>query len=95
MKELSKQGSKTAATLQTETGKSFTELMAEGKSLGDVIQILSDSVGGDATAFSNLFSRQEAATAATVLLKTGTEDYNNTLKKVTNSAGAANDAYKR
>ena len=67
MKELSKQGSKTAATLQTETGKSFTELMAEGKSLGDVIQILSDSVGGDATAFSNLFSRQEAATAATVL----------------------------
>jgi TP901 family phage tail tape measure protein len=95
MKELSKQGSKTAATLQTETGKSFTELMAEGKSLGDVIQILSDSVGGDATAFSNLFSRQEAATAATVLLKTGTEDYNNTLKKVTNSTGAANDAYKK
>ena len=95
MKELSKQGSKTAATLQTETGKSFTELMAEGKSLGDVIQILSDSVGGDATAFSNLFSRQEAATAATVLLKTGTEDYNNTLKNVTNSTGAANDAYKK
>lgn len=95
MKELSKQGSKTAATLQTETGKSFTELMAEGKSLGDVIQILSDSVGGDATAFSNLFSRQEAATAATVLLKTGTEDYNNTLKKVTNSTGAADEAYKK
>lgn len=95
MKELSKQGSKTAATLQTETGKSFTELMAEGKTLGDVIQILSDSVGGDATAFSNLFSRQEAATAATVLLKTGTEDYNNTLKKVTNSTGAADEAYKK
>ena len=95
MKELSKQGQKVALTLQTETGKSFAELMAEGKSLGDVIQILSDSVGGDVTAFSNLFSRQEAATAATVLLKTGTEDYNNTLKKVTNSTGAANDAYKK
>ena len=95
MKELSKQGQKVALTLQTETGKSFAELMAEGKSLGDVIQILSDSVGGDATAFSNLFSRQEAATAATVLLKTGTEDYNNTLKKVTNSTGAADEAYKK
>lgn len=95
MKELSKQGQKVALTLQTETGKSFAELMSEGKSLGDVIQILSDSVGGDATAFSNLFSRQEAATAATVLLKTGTEDYNNTLKKVTNSTGAADEAYKK
>lgn len=95
MKELAKQGEKVALTLQAETGKSFAELMAEGKSLGDVIEILSDSVGGDATAFSNLFSRQEAATAATVLLKTGTEDYNNTLKKVTNSTGAADEAYKK
>lgn len=95
MKELSKQGSKTAATLQTETGKSFADLMNEGKSLGDVIGILSDSVGGDITAFSNLFSRQEAATAATILLNAGTEDYNNTLKKVTNSTGAADEAYKK
>ncbi len=95
MKELAKQGQKVALTLHAETGQSFAELMEDGKSLGDVIQILSDSVGGDATAFSNLFSRQEAATAATVLLKTGTEDYNNTLNRVTDSAGAADEAYKK
>lgn len=95
LKELSKNGSTVSKTLQAKTGKSFAELMEDGNSLADVIAILSDSVKGNATAFSNLFSSQEAGVAATVLMKTGTEEYNKTLQAVTDSAGATQEAYQR
>ncbi len=95
LKELSKNGSTVSKTLQAKTGKSFAELMEDGNSLADVIAILSDSVKGNATAFSNLFSSQEAGVAATVLMKTGTEEYNKTLQAVTDSAGATEEAYQK
>lgn len=95
LKELSKNGSVVSKTLKSKTGKSFAELMEDGNSLADVIAILSDSVKGNATAFSNLFSSQEAGVAATVLMKTGTEEYNKTLQAVTDSAGATEEAYQK
>lgn len=93
LKELAKNGSTVSEILKKKTGKSFAELMEDGKSLGDVIGILSSSVGGNATEFSNLWSSQEAGTAATILLKTGTEEYNKTLQNVKSSAGATEKAY--
>lgn len=93
LKELSKNGSDASIILKNKTGKTFAELMDSGESLADVIDILSKSVGGDATAFGNLFSRQEAAQAATILLRTGTKEYNKTLKEVKDSAGATAKAY--
>lgn len=95
LKELAKDSSKVSGILQRKTGKSFSELTKEGKSLGDVIGILSESVGGNTTAFANLFSSQEAGTAAAVLLKTGTEEYNKTLQEVEKSAGATEEAYQK
>lgn len=95
LKELSKKGSATSNVLKNKTGKTFAELMDSGESLADVIDILSKSVGGNATEFGNLFSRQEAAQAATILLKTGTKEYNKTLKEVKNSAGATAKAYEK
>lgn len=85
LKELAKNGSTVSEILKKKTGKSFAELMEDGKSLGDVIGILSSSVGGNATEFSNLWSSQEAGTAATILLKTGTEEYNKTLQNAKGS----------
>lgn len=91
--ELAKEGSTVSKTLQDETGKSFSELMASGASLDDVMQILMKSVEGDTTAFSNLWSSQTAGLGALTLVNSGTEKYNATLQAMQESTGAATDAY--
>ena len=76
LNELGKAGSDVAGILQEQTGQSFGQLMAGGATLGDVLQILSDTVNGDAEAFMNLWGSQEAAKAANALLTQGIEDFN-------------------
>lgn len=86
--ELAKNGSNVAGILEDQTGKSFSELMASGSNLGDIMAILSDSVNGDATAFSNLWSSTTAGKAALSLLNTGAEEFDRTLGVMANSSGA-------
>ena len=86
--ELSKSGSRVADVLQQQTGKSFAELMESGQTLGGIMGILSDSVDGDATAFSNLWSSTTAGQAALSLLNSGAEEFNRTLAVMENSSGA-------
>ena len=76
LNELGNAGSDVAGILQEQTGQSFGQLMAGGATLGDVLQILSDTVNGDAEAFMNLWGSQEAAKAANALLTQGIEDFN-------------------
>ena len=49
LNELGSTSSVVGSTLKKKTGKTFAELMAEGNSLGDVLQVLADSVDGDTT----------------------------------------------
>lgn len=86
--ELAKSGSNVAGILEEQTGKSFAELMGSGSNLGDIMTILSDSVDGDATAFSNLWSSTTAGKAALSLLNTGAEEFDRTLGVMANSSGA-------
>ena len=86
--ELAKNGSNVAGILEDQTGKSFSELMASGSNLGDIMAILSDSVNGDATAFSNLWSSTTAGKAALSLLNAGAEEFDRTLGVMANSSGA-------
>lgn len=86
--ELASTGGTVATILEEQTGKSFAELMAGGASLGDVISILSDSVDGNSTAFSNLWSSSTAGQAALTLLNQGSEKFNETLVQMQNSSGA-------
>lgn len=86
--ELAKNGSNVADILQEQTGKSFSELMASGSNLGDIMAILSDSVDGDSTAFSNLWSSTTAGKAALSLLNVGAEEFDRTLGVMANSSGA-------
>lgn len=90
--ELAKSGSTVSKVLQEQTGKSFGQLMAEGKSLADVIEILGKKVGGDKEKFAQLWSSTEAGTGALAILNGGTEDYNNTLVEMGKSTGAASSA---
>ncbi len=79
LNELGKADSDVAAILQEGTGKSFGQLMADGSSLGDVLQVLSDRVDGNAEAFMGLWGSQEAAKAANALLSMSVADFNNVL----------------
>lgn len=76
LNELGKAGSGVAKILQEQTGQSFGQMMADGATLGDVLQVLYDSVNNDAEAFMNLWGSQEAAKAANALLTQGLEDFN-------------------
>lgn len=90
--ELADSGSNVGKILQDQTGKSFGQLMSEGKSLADVIDILGQSVNGDSEAFAQLWGSSEAGTGALAILNGGTADFDNTLKEMGNSTGAASDA---
>ncbi len=77
--ELAKNSSNVARILEDQTGKSFSELMASRSNLGDIMAILSDSVNGDATAFSNPWSSSTAGKAALMLLNTGAKEFDRIL----------------
>lgn len=93
LNELGDTGSSVGKILQQQTGKSFAQLNAEGKSLGDVLQILYDSVGGDSTAFAGLWSSVEAGTGALSLVSGGADKFNGVLGQMVDSAGATETAY--
>ena len=93
LNELGDSGSTVAGVLQEQTGKSFADLMAGGASLGDVLAILGDSVGGNATAFNELWSSTEAGVGALSIFNKGAENFNSVLGEMQNSAGATSAAY--
>ena len=93
LNELGDTGSTVGKILQKETGQGFAELMGSGQSLGDVLQVLYDSVGGDATQFAALWSSVEAGTGALSLANSGAEKFNDVLAQMENSSGATETAY--
>lgn len=93
LNELGDTGSSVGKILQQQTGKSFAQLSADGKSLGDVLQVLYDSVGGDSTAFAGLWSSVEAGTGALSLVSGGADKFNGVLGQMVDSAGATETAY--
>lgn len=93
LNELGDTGSTVGKILQQQTGKSFAELNADGKSLGDVLQVLYDSVGGNATEFAGLWSSVEAGTGALSLASSGADKFNGVLQQMQADSGATQTAY--
>lgn len=93
LSELGKSSSTVATVLNEETGKSFAGLMAGGASLGDVLDILGNSVDGDATKFNELWSSTEAGVGALSIFNKGAENFNGVLGSMQDSAGATSKAY--
>lgn len=87
--ELEKEGSDASEALKNATGKSFMQLMKEGKNLGQIMQILRDSVNGDEEAFIHLFGSVRTAAGALALANTSAYEYNEILNDVSNSNGQA------
>ena len=90
--ELSRDGSEVSDILKDKTGKTFGQLMKDGASLGDILQILSDAVGGDSEAFSNLWGNVRAGRGALSLLNAGTETFNAEAEAMVNSTGNVDNA---
>ena len=93
LNELGDTGSSVGKILKQQTGKSFAELNADGKSLGDVLQVLYDSVGGNATKFAGLWSSVEAGTGALSLASSGADKFNSVLQQMQADSGATQTAY--
>lgn len=85
LNEIGDSGSTVAGILQQETGESFQQLMADGNSLGDVLQILKDYAERTGTNFSELWSSTSAGKAALAITNSGAEEFNNTLQTMATS----------
>lgn len=93
LEELGDSGSGVSEILINKTGKSFKELTAEGKSTGDVLEILKQHADESGVGLNELFSSSEAGSAALILAKDGAAGFNEQLKGMVESSGAAADAY--
>lgn len=93
LNELGDSGSAVSAVLMEQTGGSFSALMEQGYSLGDVMAILGESVNGNAGAFNELWSSSEAGIGALSLYNAGAEQFNATLDAMQTSVGATSQAY--
>lgn len=95
LNELGKTGSVADKVLREKTGKSFKQLMEDGHSLGDVLEILDGAAKENNLSLSDMFSSSEAAKAGLVLLSDGADGFNKTLGQMNNSTGATDDAFKK
>ena len=91
--ELGDAGSDVAGIITEKTGKSFGELMQSGYNLGQVLNILSESVDGNAEAMMNLWGSQEAGKAANAIVNRGLKEFEQNLDSVKNSTGATQKAF--
>ncbi|MBP9989443.1 MAG: phage tail tape measure protein, partial [Ruminococcus sp.] len=92
LNELGKSGTGVSEALKTKTGKSFQELMASGKSLGDVLQILKEYANENKIGFNDLWGSAEAGKAAITLISDGASSFNSALKEMNESTGATSEA---
>ncbi|MEY8517179.1 phage tail tape measure protein [Lachnospiraceae bacterium 29-84] len=93
LNELSKSGTTAEKTLRATTGKSFKELMTEGKSLGEVIQILQQEAEKSGKSLNDMFGSAEAGKAAVSLLSGGVEGFNEQVAGMVGSVGATEEAF--
>ncbi len=91
--ELGNSSSVAAQALREQTGASFESLMAQGYSLGDVLNELGTYVDGNTAKFNGLWSSQEAGAGAMALYNAGASEFNTTMAAMAESAGATESAY--
>lgn len=92
-KELGDSGSDVAKALKQQTGKSFSELMANGASLADVLGAVYKAAGQDSTALMNMWGSAEAGKAANAIINQGLHEFDANLASIQNSAGVTEAAY--
>ena len=95
LNELGKSGTSADKALRQAAGKGFSELMAEGKSLADVLEILQGEADKSGKTLADMFGSAEAGKAALTLMANGAEGFNDEVSAMVDSAGAAQSAYEK
>ncbi|WP_097025425.1 phage tail tape measure protein [Clostridium peptidivorans] len=93
LNELSKTGTDADKALRKMTGKSFSDLMKQGKSLSDVLIILDNYAKKNKLSLNDMFGSAEAGKAALVLSTNAGNDFNNMLKDMNNVTGETDKAF--
>ena len=91
LNELNKSGTTVSDTLKNQTGKSFSELMAEGYTLGDVLGIINTAAMADNKTLMDMFGSAEAAKAGLILLGNDVTAVENGLVEAGGAAGDFNN----
>ena len=76
LNELGKSGTTADKALRAAAGKGFKELMAEGKSLSEVLNILQEDAAKGGKSLADVFGSAEAGKAAVTLLSDGVAGFN-------------------
>ena len=93
LNERGKSGTGVAGILKEETGMSFSEWMASGMSLGDVLAILDNNAKESGLAFTDLWGSAEAGKAGLILLGDSGKEFNSMLGEMQSSSGATQTAF--
>ena len=91
LNELNKSGTTVSDTLKNQTGKSFSELMAEGYTLGGVLGIINAAAMADNKTLMDMFGSAEAAKAGLILLGNDVSAVENGLVEAGGAAGDFNN----
>lgn len=95
LNELGKSGTSADKALRQAAGKGFSELMAEGNSLADVLNILQGEADKSGKTLADMFGSAEAGKAALTLMANGVEGFNDEVSTMVDSTGAAQAAYEK
>ena len=95
LNELGKSGTTADKVLRQAAGGSFSELMAQGKSLADVLNILQTEADKSGKTLADMFGSAEAGKAALTLMANGVDGFNNEVSAMVDSTGAAQAAYEK
>lgn len=95
LNELSSSGTKSDKALREMTGKSFKQLTAEGKNIGDVLNIIQENAKGAGLEIGDMFGNINAGKAAQSLTQGGTEAYDKALDSMKNSDGSVDANYQK
>lgn len=93
LNELGKTGTTADKALRQASGKGFKELMASGKSIAEVLDILQTSADKSGKSLADMFGSAEAGKAALTLMDGGVEGFNQSVAGMVDSTGAAQSAF--
>lgn len=94
LNDLGKSGTIADQVLREKTGKSFIQLMNDGTDLTEVLRILKDYAEDSGKSLGDMFNAEGMKAALTIMKDDGLE-FNDILKSMGDSAGAADDAYNK
>ena len=95
MNDLGKSGTSAAKVLRQKTGKSFKELMQDGYSLTDVLEILQESADENGLALNDMFGNIRAGRGALALMNDQGVTFTETLQQMAGAAGATDTAFEK